>query len=129
VGVLCQRLDFLSAQQLRVPRCELLLTSSAAKGTIRAGQFGHLANVIQSGGDEGMWSFDRYQRWMEQHRDWVIAPMVAPASIATPAAPPAARVPLTAPPRALGALDETEIESEDLQDIAELARQLERRIP
>ncbi|HEY1899354.1 MAG TPA: ATPase, T2SS/T4P/T4SS family, partial [Steroidobacteraceae bacterium] len=26
VGVLCQRLDFLSAQQLRVPRCELLLT-------------------------------------------------------------------------------------------------------
>jgi hypothetical protein len=49
----------------------MLLASSAAKGTIRAGQFGGIANVIQSGGEEGMWTFDRYQRWMEQQRDWV----------------------------------------------------------
>lgn len=122
VGVLCQRLEFLSAQQLRVPRCELLLTSSAAKGTIRAGQFGHLANVIQSGGEEGMWSFDRYQRWMEQHRDWVLPPKVVPAAAVRqvtpqPALPPVARA---AP---------AEIATEDLQDIAELARELERRIP
>jgi twitching motility protein PilT len=137
VGVLCQRLEFLGAQQLRVPRCELLLSSSAARGTIRAGQFGHLANVIQSGGEEGMWSFDRYQRWMEHHRDWVLPSKAAPPPVAAtpapqaarPAAPAAApvpaRVPLVAAPGAL----ETEIEAEDLQDIAELARQLERRIP
>jgi twitching motility protein PilT len=142
VGVLCQRLEFLAAQQLRVPRCELLLTSSAAKGTIRAGQFGHLANVIQSGGEEGMWSFDRYQRWMEQHRDWVLPPKVvlsplarapAPAPQATgpvesPAAP-ASRMPLAPPASLHEVADVTEIGSDDLQDIAELARQLERRIP
>jgi twitching motility protein PilT len=71
VGVSCQRLDFLSAHRLRVPRCELLLPSSGAKGTIRSGNLSQLANVLQSGGDEGMWTFDRYQRWIEQVSDWV----------------------------------------------------------
>jgi twitching motility protein PilT len=70
VGVLCQRLDFLGSRRLRVPRCELLLGSNGAKGSIRAGTFSHLANVIQSGGEEGMWSFDRYGRWIEQRTDW-----------------------------------------------------------
>ena len=89
VGVVCQRLEYLEQWHLRVPRCEMLLASSGAKGTIRAGQFGGIANVIQSGGDEGMWTFDRYQRWMEQQRDWV-----------RPAAPPAATVDREAPARA-----------------------------
>src|ERR1700678_3153942 len=71
VGLSCQRLDFLSAHRLRVPRCEILLPSSGAKGTIRAGNYSQIANVLQSGGDEGMWTFDRYQRWMEQVQDWV----------------------------------------------------------
>jgi twitching motility protein PilT len=71
VGVLCQRLDYLPSQRLRVPHCELLLGSTGAKGTIRAGTFSHLPNVIQSGGEEGMWSFDRYGRWIEQRTDWV----------------------------------------------------------
>jgi twitching motility protein PilT len=70
VGVLCQRLDFLSGRRLLIPRCELLLGSTSARGTIRAGTFSHLANVIQSGGEEGMWSFDRYGRWIEQRTDW-----------------------------------------------------------
>jgi twitching motility protein PilT len=70
VGVLCQRLDYLSGPRLLVPRCELLLGSTSAKGTIRAGTFSHLANVIQSGGEEGMWSFDRYGRWIEQRAEW-----------------------------------------------------------
>jgi len=71
VGLSCQRLEFLSAHRLRVPRCEILLPSSGAKGTIRAGNFSQIANVLQSGGDEGMWTFDRYQRWMDQVSDWV----------------------------------------------------------
>src|SRR3984957_20583406 len=71
VGVVCQRLEYLEKWQLRVPRCEVLLPNSGARGTIRAGQFGQIANVIQSGGEEGMWTFDRYQRWMEQQREWM----------------------------------------------------------
>lgn len=42
-----------------------------ATGTILAGTFSHLANVIQSGGEDGMWSFDRYQRWKDQQQEWV----------------------------------------------------------
>ncbi|MEP6884600.1 MAG: ATPase, T2SS/T4P/T4SS family [Gammaproteobacteria bacterium] len=79
VGLSCQRLDYLSAHRMRVPHCEILLPSSGAKGTIRAGNFSQIANVLQSGGDEGMWTFDRYQRWMEQVADWV-----RPAQAATP---------------------------------------------
>jgi twitching motility protein PilT len=71
VGVVCQRLDFLEAHQLRVPRCEVLFANIAAKGTLRAGQLSQIANVIQAGGEDGMWTFDRYQRWIEQKRDWV----------------------------------------------------------
>jgi hypothetical protein len=33
--------------------------------------------VLQAGGDEGMWTFDRYQRWMEQVTDWVHPPSTA----------------------------------------------------
>src|SRR5271170_804522 len=82
VGICCQRLDYLSAHHLRVPRCEILLPSSGAKGTIRAGNYSQIANVLQSGGDEGMWTFDRYQRWMEQVQDWV-----RPTQAATPRNP------------------------------------------
>jgi twitching motility protein PilT len=71
VGLSCQRLEFLRAHRLRVPHCEILLPSSGAKGTIRAGNFSQIANVLQSGGDEGMWTFDRYQRWMDQVSEWV----------------------------------------------------------
>lgn len=101
VGVVCQRLEYLESVQLRVPRCELLLGSSGAKGTIRAGQFGGIANVIQSGGDDGMWTFDRYQRWMEQKRDWVrpappvpgAAEIEQPRAVMSPELPYAARAP------------------------------------
>jgi twitching motility protein PilT len=135
VGVLCQRLDFIETHQLRVPRCELLLASQGAKGTIRSGNFSQLSNVIQSGGDDGMWSFDRYQRWMSQHKQWV-RPATAtavvddpPAAVAAPAAPakPAAkRTPVQAP------TDNAEIvidEELDLSEIAELAKRIEDRTP
>jgi twitching motility protein PilT len=74
VAVCCQRLEFLPAQRLHVPRCEILMPTSGAKGTIRGGNFSQIATVLQSGGDEGMWTFERYQRWMDQVTDWVQPP-------------------------------------------------------
>lgn len=71
VGMSAQRLEFLGDFGLKIPKAEILLPSSGAKGTIRAGNFSQIANVLQSGGEEGMWTFDRYQRWMDQHSDWV----------------------------------------------------------
>jgi twitching motility protein PilT len=143
VGVVCQRLEYLEQWQLRVPRCELLLASSGAKGTIRAGQFGGIANVIQSGGDEGMWTFDRYQRWMEHQRDWVrpAVPAVNAADHDVAIKPAATRVsaPVTAvtpAPRAAkraaapGGPEEITIDEDlDLEELNELARSIERRTP
>jgi twitching motility protein PilT len=77
VAVCCQRLEYLGAQRLLVPKCEILLPTSGARGTIRGGNFSQIANVLQAGGEEGMWTFDRYQRWMEQVTDWVRPPQVA----------------------------------------------------
>jgi twitching motility protein PilT len=143
VGVLCQRLDYLEAQQLRVPHCELLLANSAARGTIRSGQLGQLSNVIQSGGEDGMWSFDRYQRWMSQHKEWVRPPSIPPVADDPPAAvrpaplkpaAPASRAPVapkaSAAPKAAPNPGEIVIDEElDLNEIAELAKRIERRTP
>lgn len=143
VGVVCQRLDFLEAHRLRVPRCEVLMANTAARGTLRAGQLSWIPNVIQSGGEDGMWSFDRYQRWMEQKKDWVRTPPSTAASAeepqtaapgirrTRPAAPPAGT--RSAAPPGAGSRNETlEIPDEeqvDLQELAELAKKIERRTP
>jgi twitching motility protein PilT len=139
VGVLSQRLDFLESQQLRVPHCELMLASSGVKGTIRSGQLGQLSNVIQSGGDDGMWSFDRYQRWMVQQKEWVRPSAVAPVADDPPPVPHAAppRVSTPAPRRPVPAsapvsdtAGEIVIDEDlDLNEIAELAKRIERRTP
>ena len=125
VGVLCQRLDYLVSKKLRVPRCELLLGSTGARGTIRAGAFSQLANAIQSGGEEGMWSFDRYGRWIEQHSDWVI-PKVPSASVvrSTVVRPPPPAVDLRPP--AVQKPRESE-EGVDLAELSELIEKLEKR--
>lgn len=131
VGVVCQRLEFLDAHQLRVPRCEVLLASSGAKGAIRSGQFSQLANVIQSGGEDGMWTFDRYQRWMEQQREWTRAPppSAAPDDLGMPktmlsSAPKPSR-PVVQP--APGEYGPIEISIDEEVDLTELAKRIERR--
>jgi twitching motility protein PilT len=132
VGVVCQRLEFLDTAQLRVPRCEILLASSGAKGAIRSGQFSQLANVIQSGGDDGMWTFDRYQRWMEQQRDWTRAPppSAVPDDLAVPtmtlkAPPKPTRQNTPAPAAGDGGTIEISIDEE--VDLTELAKRIEQR--
>jgi twitching motility protein PilT len=134
VGVVCQRLEFLESHQLRVPRCEILLASSGARGSIRSGQFSQIANVIQSGGDDGMWTFDRYQRWMEQQREWTRPPPpgsipddLSTAKAVLKASPkPAGRpAPAAAPPPSGSGPIEISIEEE--VDLSELAKRIEQR--
>jgi twitching motility protein PilT len=144
VGMCCQRLDFLSAHRLRVPRCEILLPSSGAKGTIRAGNFSQISNVLQSGGEEGMWTFDRYQRWIEQVRDWVRPHVATQQSwsgsasaqrVATKAAPvkpppkPASARPTQPPSLTSDEVFEVPAEDMDLAELAELAKKVVERKP
>jgi len=150
VGVVSQRLHFLERWQLRVPLCEILIPNSGARGTIRAGQFSQITNVIQSGGEEGMWTFDRYQRWIEQQKEWVRPttppPVVgdggivrAATRLVTPAgrkpatgprAAPGAAAPRPAPASAADAGEEINIDEPlDLEEIAALARKIEQSTP
>jgi hypothetical protein len=89
-----------------------------------------------------MWTFDRYQRWVEQQRDWVrpAAPAVGvseqdgvirPAAVRVSAPPGATRRPAArAPVRKQDGPEEITIDEDlDLEDIAELARRIERRTP
>lgn len=153
VGLSCQRLEFLSSHRLRVPRCEILLPSSGARGTIRAGNFSQIANVLQSGGDEGMWTFDRYQRWMQQVTEWVRpqtamprnsaerdvtqrsagfrpSPRPAPAAPVQPKSSSKSTGPSPKPPHA-PADDVFEVPAEemDLAELAELAKKVVERKP
>jgi twitching motility protein PilT len=125
VGFVSQRLDFLSEHRLRVPVCEVLLPSAAAKGTIRGGQFSQIANVLQSGGESGMWNFDRYQRWVAQKKDWVYPAAAAPLADDRPAVaqPAMQRRPLT--PKMFKE-DSVEISIEEDADLDELAKRIER---
>jgi twitching motility protein PilT len=138
VGVVSQRLHYLDRWQLRVPLCEVLLPNSGARGTIRAGQFSQLTNVIQSGGEEGMWTFDRYQRWIEQQKEWVRpatpSPVAGDGGIVRAAArlqTPAVRKPAAKPASAVpAASDVIEIDEPlDLEEIAALARKIEQGTP
>jgi len=126
VGVVCQRLDFFPDYQLRVPRCEVLMASSAAKGTIRAGQFSQLATVIQSGAEHGMWSFDRYQRWMAQKKDWERPSLAAmiPEERAAAVVPAALASVPKAKPLPKDASFEISIDEEEI-DLAELAKKID----
>jgi twitching motility protein PilT len=129
VAVVCQRLEYLQEYQLRVPLCEVLMANSNAKGTIRSGSFSQLATVIQSGGEDGMWSFDRYRRWMEQKRDWVMpsrqsaSPPMEVQAQAAPSPPLVARP--TSKPAAEAPID---ISIDESADLAELARKIEKKI-
>jgi twitching motility protein PilT len=128
VGVVCQRLEFLGPLELRVPKCEILFGSPAARGTIRAGQMSQIANVILSGGDDGMWTLDRYQRWMEQKSDWV-RPAARPAAAAAETMK-VVRVPKAALPSAAATDPQAEIaidEDLDREELAALARKIEER--
>jgi twitching motility protein PilT len=124
VGIVCQRLDFLSEHRLRVPVCEILLASASAKGTIRGGQFSQIANVLQTGGEAGMWNFDRYQRWVAQKKDWVLPTSAAPLpeERAAPAQPQIQRRE-TAPP--VSKEDSSVITIEEDADLDELAKRIE----
>lgn len=134
VGVVCQRLEFLGSLQLRVPKCEILFGSTAAKGTIRSGQMSQIPNVVLSGGEDGMWTFDRYQRWMDQKSDWVrptVRRVVAESSaeavktlkVSRAAPAPAGAVLAPSPAPAEITIDE----DLDPSELAELARKIEER--
>lgn len=72
-GVICQRLRYRPDLKIRVPELEVLVPTFAAKAHIRAGEFSRIASAMETGADNGMWTWQRYQSWLEKRTQWHIA--------------------------------------------------------
>jgi twitching motility protein PilT len=72
LAVISQRLRFRQDLNIRVPECEILVSSHAVKAFIRNRDFFKLASVVETGGEHGMWTFARYSGWLEKKKNWYI---------------------------------------------------------
>ncbi|HEX7488135.1 MAG TPA: ATPase, T2SS/T4P/T4SS family, partial [Anaeromyxobacteraceae bacterium] len=70
VAVVCQRLRWWPGPGVRAPECEVLRASTQVRAMVRAGHFFKLSTALETGGDDGCWTFDRYRAWMEARTDW-----------------------------------------------------------
>jgi len=70
VAVICQRLRYRPDLKIRVPECEILLPTMAVKNFIRTGDFFKIVSALEMGAEHGMWTFQRYQTWLESKKVW-----------------------------------------------------------
>src|ERR1051326_4004489 len=70
VGVISQRLRFRPELNMRVPECEILMATHAVKNFIRNRDFFKIVSALETGGEHGMWSFQRYRTWLDNRRQW-----------------------------------------------------------
>jgi twitching motility protein PilT len=145
VAVVAQRLVWRPELGLRLPECEVLTATDAVRATLRAGAFARLPSLLQTGAADGMWTFERWRRWLDARdrlfvrgRDAAPAledagptptdagplapPVAAPprpaaAPPATRPAPPVARPPAGAPRRAADGVWDLDADADDLHSI------------
>ena len=97
VAVVCQRLRFRPDLKIRVPECEILIPSIPVKSFIRSGDFFKIVSAMEMGAEHGMWTFQRYQTWLESKKVWHFPnPDEKPDSEPSEVAP----LPITPPPAA-----------------------------
>jgi twitching motility protein PilT len=95
IGVIAQRLRYRPDLNLRVPECEVLVTNTPARHMIRSREFFKLSQVMETGVDHGMFTFQRYQNWLANRKDWHLPP-AQPEPVegeTTPEIPPASLSP------------------------------------
>jgi len=94
VGVVSQRLRFRQDLNIRVPECEILFATHAVKNFIRQREFFKIISAIETGAEHGMWSFQRYTKWLENRTNFFIPGRDAEPSDSEPAETPMAEAPL-----------------------------------
>lgn len=72
VGIVCQRLRYRPDLKMRVPECEILLPTMPIKNFIRTGEFFKIVSSLETGAEHGMWTFARYQTWLENRKNWFV---------------------------------------------------------
>lgn len=70
LAVVAQHLVYRDDLGMRVPECEILVASSAARAVIRQGQISKLPTVIETSAEDGSWSVGRYRAWLAAKKDW-----------------------------------------------------------
>jgi len=96
LAVISQRLRFRPELNIRVPECEILLPSHAVKSFIRNRDFFKITSSLETGGDHGMWTLQRYRTWLDSRKNWYLPGKIteppdgdAAEANPTPARPPA----------------------------------------
>lgn len=127
VAVVSQRLRFREDLKIRVPECEILMATHAVKNFIRTREFFKIISALETGAEHGMWSFQRYAKWLDSRTNFFVPGQTAeppdsePADDlpATTALPPLATAPKAEkkvashnPPRTSGASEVHRIEIE-----------------
>jgi twitching motility protein PilT len=72
VAVISQRLRFRPDLNIRVPECEILMATLAVKNFIRTREFFKIISALETGAESGMWSFQRYAKWLETRTNFFI---------------------------------------------------------
>ena len=88
VAVLAQRLIYRHDPGLRVPEVELLVATDGIRHSLREGRFFKMASAMEMGAGDGMWTFDRYRRWLDAKTSWRF-PEESPPLISDPGDEPA----------------------------------------
>jgi twitching motility protein PilT len=70
LAVISQRLRFRPELSMRVPECEILMPTNAVKNFIRNRDFFKIISAVETGGEHGMWSFQRYRTWLDNRTRW-----------------------------------------------------------
>src|SRR5450631_2981264 len=72
VAVVSQRLRFREDLNIRVPECEILMATHAVKNFIRTREFFKIVSALETGAEHGMWTFQRYVRWLESRTNFFV---------------------------------------------------------
>ena len=72
VAVIAQRLRFRPDLNIRVPECEILIPTNPVKAHIRNRDFFKIISALETGAEQGLWTFARYCAWLEKRTNWYI---------------------------------------------------------
>ena len=95
VGVIAQRLHFRNDLNIRIPECEVLVSTNPVRHFIRNREFFKITSALETGAEHGMWTYARYRSWLEKRtnfhipsRDLELVDNDAPAAVTPPPLPP-----------------------------------------
>jgi twitching motility protein PilT len=72
IAVISQKLQYRPDLKIQVPECEVLIPTLPVKSFIRKAEFFRIISSMETGADQGMWTYQRYRSWMENRKHWHI---------------------------------------------------------